>query len=55
LAVEKGHYRVVEYLINCNAKINAVDLFNKTPLNVAIDKKYKEIERFIKKKGGKKE
>ena len=55
LAVENGHYRVVEYLLNCNAKINVVDLFNKTPLNIAIDKKHKEITHFIKKKGGKKE
>jgi len=49
LAAQGGHLRVVEYLINQKADINAKDNWNKTPLGSSWNSKVVE---YLKSKGG---
>ena len=52
-AADKGHLRVVEYLVNQKADINAKNLKEKTPLRQAYDSCKMNIVQYLKRHGGK--
>lgn len=52
-AAKKGHFSVVEYLVNHKAGINAQTKNGKTPLRLSSKKGNNDITKFLKENGAK--
>ena len=51
-AAQNNHFDVVELLVNKGVLVNQKDIGNKTPLQYAKDKGFKNIIEFLQKRGG---
>lgn len=48
IAANNGHVKLVQYLISKGADVNAMDKWDKTPLEIAVDSKRDEVAKILK-------
>ena len=51
VAAYKGHFKVVEFLVDNGADVNARDKRGRTPLTLALENGYTDVVKYLKKHG----